>query len=204
MMESKRLKELITGDPEIAKCMLNPQDECFDCAVNVARILRAKNVRHRIVGMLIWETFSRSTDTHFVVAVYDLDDSRKRDNPDEPFIVDPTSAQFLECGPLFEYFHDWRCQLIEGTALGQKLIKLKEYDSPCQARRDLGLFYDLPSEFDGDCLSTPIWYVEYRDDTARAESLDDSSGAKAVVSNVSLCGMSGVIRMLLRRRKTAG
>ena len=204
MMESKRLKELITGDPEIAKCMLNPQDECFDCAVNVARILRAKNVRHRIVGMLIWETFSRSTDTHFVVAVYDLDDSRKRDNPDEPFIVDPTSAQFLECGPLFEYFHDWRCQLIEGTALGQKLIKLKEYDSPCQARRDLGLFYDLPSEFDGDCLSTPIWYVEYRDDTARAESLDDSSGAKAVVSNVSLCGMSAVIRMLLRRQKTGG
>ncbi|TYK54750.1 hypothetical protein FXO26_26005 [Pseudomonas synxantha] len=204
MMESKRLKELITGDPEIAKCMLNPRDECFDCAVKVARILRANNVRHRIVGMLIWEFFSRSTDTHFVVAVYDLDDSLKRDNPDEPFIVDPTSAQFLECGPLFEFFHDWRCQLIEGTALGRKLIKLKEYDNPCQARHDLGLFYDLPSEFDGGCLTTPIWYIQYRNDTTLAESRDDSSSAKAVVSNVSLFGMPSVIRILMTLRKTFG
>lgn len=82
--------------------MQQPRDKFFDCAVKVANILRANNIRHRVVGMLIWSSLSRSTDTHFVVSVYDLDDSLNRVNRDEPFIIDTTSEQFLNCGAAFQ------------------------------------------------------------------------------------------------------
>ncbi|MBD8093266.1 hypothetical protein IFT48_25045 [Pseudomonas fluorescens] len=203
-MDSAQVEGLLTRNSDVVGYMQKPYDKCFDCAVKVANILRANNVRHRVVGMLIWSSFSRATETHFVVSVYDLDDSHKRVNRDEPFIVDPTSEQFLNCGPLFKYFHEWRCQLVDGTELGRKLVKLKEYENICHARRDLERFYGYPSEFDGGCLTTPSWYMKYRNDTALADAFENPSLPTQTLLGSPLVGSKGVIRDMLTRRRTLG
>ncbi|WP_421535035.1 hypothetical protein [Pseudomonas marginalis] len=203
-MESAEVKGLLTRNAEVVGYMQQPRDKCFDCAVKVANILRANNVRHRVVGMLIWSSFSRSTDTHFVVSVYDLDDSLKRVNRDEPFIVDPTSEQFLNCGPIFNYFDDWRGQLIDGTALGRKLVKLKEYDNLCHARREFKDFYGYPSDFDGGCLTTPNWYIKYQNDTALADAFESRDFPKKTALSSPLQSSKSNIRNILARRSTIG
>lgn len=124
-MDSTQVETLITQNSEIVDYMRMPRGRCFDCAVKVASILRACNVQHRIVGMLKWDSFTRETDTHFVVAVYGLEDAFKRDNPG-----------------------------LQATA---------------------GVLPALTKLF------------------------NDSSGAKAVVSNFPWFGVSGIIRILLLR-----
>lgn len=107
-------------------------------------------------------------------------------------------------GPLFKCFDEWRSQLIDGTALGLKQVKLKEYDSFCHARNELHTFYGYPSEFDGGCLAAPSWYIKSRNDTALADAFENPFLQKTTVPLSPLEGANSVIRNILARRITIG
>ncbi|MGZ0717742.1 hypothetical protein [Pseudomonas palleroniana] len=199
-MESAQVQALIRQNSKVAKYIKAPRDNCFECAVEVAEVLSANNIQHYVVGMVMWSSFSQENNTHFVVSVYDLDDS-----PDnEPFIVDPTSGQFFDCQPLFKYYTLWRSELIDDTPLRQKLVKLKEYKFACRARAELNMFFGYPSEFDGGCLTAPNWYLKFHKNSALAEPFENPSFRSSEILAFPQTGLSNTVRNIFGRRNTYG